>query len=546
MGDDSVLARDQLLEGFRFGVSSNFPITCMHHDFPPINNSAAGPGNIIEWELGRKENTFMDPQFTFGAFRFQLNPTVSTNAFGRWAFDYNSEALIAESNLYINGTQIYNLKELHRINMILEGYYGAFPYVGSIADQLALSGTNATGTSVVQATNCSNINLSKNTNGFFGQMHSKRRSGIPMYAFGTYLGTGSKAIYYALAHRYPDFIIGKYAKKFVWLDALKSIHYRMTLEQGYNCLVQTHDSSAGASTLTLGTIVGTPSSTYIDNAISYTIDQYRVFTKLVTVTGGQLNQLLQEAYVETSIPQIIQSATSYLHLLQPLTASSGSIQINAVVRGLKTIIVTFNRTNDNNVYNYYLTNNVGGFYNLQCYIRNNLLPMSKYDYSQYPYDEYSRHHGFALGEPQFSSNNDSCLPLDTVPQYTNSTGVDGVNAGWGAFQAPANGKQSDTWNTVADVYNWSRTNTVLQWTNDDPNLYDHEFQEAKIDIETSDIRIDYNMSFGVGATSAATTVLGETAATAKLAISSESMHIYLFYGSDVRTNKYEASVINNS
>jgi len=546
MSDESVLARDQLLEGFRFGVSSDFPLTCMHHDFPPINNTATGPGNVIEWEIGRKENTFMDPQFTYGGFKFTLNPTSSTNANGKWAFDYNSEALIAESNLYINNTQIYNLKELHRINMILDGYYNAFPYVGSVADQLTVTPSSGTAT-IAAATNCSNFHLSKNTNGFFGQMHSKRRSGIPMSAYGTMNGTINSTISYALAHRYPDFIIGKYAKKFVWLDAIKSIHYRMTLEQAYNCLVQTHDTAAGLSTLTLGTSVGTPTSTYIDSSISYTIDQYRVFTKLIQVKGGQLNQLLQEAYVETSIPQIIQSATSYLHLLQPLTASSGSIQINAVVRGLKTIIVTFNRTNDNNVCNYYLTNNVGGFYNLQCYIRNNLLPMSKFDYSQYPYDEYCRHHAFALGEPNFSSNNDSCLALDTIPQYSNSSGGL-VNLGYGAFQAPANGLQTDTWNTVPDVYNYSRTNTVLQWTNDDPNLYDHEFQESKIDIATSDIRVDYNMSFGVSGTSGGTAAaaLGASTGAVTTALTSLSMHIYLFYGSDVRTNKYEASVISDA
>jgi hypothetical protein len=56
-------------------------------------------------------------------------------------------------------------------------------------------------------------------------------------------------------------------------------------------------------------------------------------------------------------------------------------------------------------------------------------------------------------------------------------------------------------------------------------LYDHEFQESRIDVVTGDLRLDYN--FGTWPST----------------ITSLSVHIYLVYGLDLKTNEYAASIV---
>ena len=91
---DPIASRNALLEALQWGTASNFPLKCMHYDFPPINNTSVGPGNIIEWEINQQDGTFLDPQNTYAAFRFYLSSATTGAATATYAFDYNTKALI--------------------------------------------------------------------------------------------------------------------------------------------------------------------------------------------------------------------------------------------------------------------------------------------------------------------------------------------------------------------------------------------------------------------------------------------------------------------
>jgi hypothetical protein len=56
-------------------------------------------------------------------------------------------------------------------------------------------------------------------------------------------------------------------------------------------------------------------------------------------------------------------------------------------------------------------------------------------------------------------------------------------------------------------------------------LYDHEFQESRIDVNSSDLRIDYQMPTWIDG------------------ITSLNVHFFLVYGIDMRTNEGSTSLI---
>ena len=125
---DALNAREGLPNDTRFGVASDFPVKCFHQDIAPINNTTAVPGNQMEFEIPHKPGVFLDPQNLRAAFQFNLISSSSTYDYYTYAFDYNSKSLMLESNLEMNDTNIYNLKEVHRFSMIMSDMFDSFSW----------------------------------------------------------------------------------------------------------------------------------------------------------------------------------------------------------------------------------------------------------------------------------------------------------------------------------------------------------------------------------------------------------------------------------
>ena len=162
---------------------------------------------------------------------------------------------------------------------------------------------------------------------------------------------------------------------------------------------------------------------------------------------------------------------------------------------------------------------------IQFRFKDNYIPLVKFDNQQHPYEMFYYHHGFALGEPNYANNND--LPYinnQPIPYMTN-----------GLVNAASAGGIKDYWNAGADATttNGGRQNSIFQWVNDDPFLYDHEFQESPLDVAGSDLMVDYQ--YGIIGTS-----------TPAMNGNTINFNFFLIYGNIVRVNEILAEVQENA
>ena len=67
--------------------------------------------------------------------------------------------------------------------------------------------------------------------------------------------------------------------------------------------------------------------TTADTGISYNMQQLRLHYVMIKVRG-KLDELLADAYVETTLPQIIQSTNCYEYIVYLVTANQGQITLN--------------------------------------------------------------------------------------------------------------------------------------------------------------------------------------------------------------------------
>ena len=517
-------------------------------------------------------------------------------------FDYNSKCLIDFSELYINGSKMYKLEYLNRFAMIMSDLFDTYPYVANAGSQLTYTGTGvrvsqtsttlanslltpmtqntgatsasytvndpylvstAQGNTITLASEAGNFSTAeymlyatgslsqsaplyfgKQQDPHYGQMQSKRRTGIPMKCNVTNSSTWS----YAISMKIPDFIIGEYAKKFIYLEAIKTISYKFHLDTIANAMVQTV-SASGSVLNTTNQALSTSVST--DSTAKFNLNQVKFFGKIIEVKGGKLAELLQDAYVETSIPKVIQAANCYAHYCPTISSNSGQIATGINCEGAKSIIIVFSRPNDNTLANFYLTNNVAGFVQFQIQIGNQYFPLNKIDSSNYPLEFYEQWHGFPLGEPKYNGTNDQSFILDQIPAYQSTAqfglsytdngagssstannytiaGQSATSTTWsgGANNTLPNGAQTDTWNTQADYCYYSRVNSIFQLVIDDPNLYDHEFQESRFKINAGDMYINYTTN----------------ALCSSSSISSLLCHIFIVYGVNVVHDELGAAI----
>ena len=564
--DDALAARSQLLDNITFGVSNNFPIECEWRDYSPINNTNFTSGNDIQVDIGGQQRAFFDPAYFRMAFQFNILSSLGSTT-AAFAFDYNSKALLDWLEFSMNNKRLYKLEYVNRFAMIMSDLFEIFPYVCNFGNQVTGSAaaqtftgagvlassqagvpgagfatsagtgylcateagagasttlltsiattnttypmcpTGANAASTVTFTQSGPLYFGKQQDPFYGQMQSKRRTGINLYSN---TSSATTTYQYALSMKIPDFIIGEYAKKFIYLEAVNVMSLKLHLDTFANAMVQTVAATSSTVLNTLGTFSNgsPPSTSQLDTTASFQLSQVKFFGKVIIIKGGRLNELLQDAYVETSIPKVIQAANCYQHYSPTITAASGQIATGISAKGVKSVIITMARSTDNNIYNYFLTNNVGGFTYFQVQIGSRYFPMNKIDSSNYPLEFYEQWHGFPLGEPRYNGTNDMAFTLDTVPTYASSakwgstytttstggtagTSTSGVSGG--ANNKTAIGLQTDGWNVQADGYNYSRTNTIFQVVIDNPNLYDHEFQGAPFDVGPSDLYINYTV-----------------------------------------------------
>ena len=99
---------------------------------------------------------------------------------------------------------------------------------------------------------------------------------------------------------------------------------------------------------------------------------------------------------------------------------------------------------------------------------------------------------------------------------------------------PPSGRTSDQWNQALDASgtNGGRSNSIFQWVNDDPFLYDHEFQESPLDVAGSDLMVDYQY----GTFDSTSAMNGNTI----------NLNFFLIYGNIVRVNEILVEVQENS
>ena len=105
----------------------------------------------------------------------------------------------------------------------------------------------------------------------------------------------------------------------------------------------------------------------------------------------------------------------------------------------------------------------------------------------------------------------------------------------GLVNNAAAGTVKDNWNAGADASgtNGGRQNSIFQWVNDDPFLYDHEFQESPLDVAGSDLMVDYQ--YGTIGTS-----------TPAMNGNTINLNFFLIYGNIVRVNEILAEVQENA
>ena len=117
-------------------------------------------------------------------------------------------------------------------------------------------------------------------------------------------------------------------------------------------------------------------------------------------------------------------------------------------------------------------------------------------------------HQFQYGEPHYSSNIDQLYAVDQAMIYTGGhLGSTAVNVGsvntYNASDRLLN-TQNDYWNatyggyttaapTVKGDFAGVRNCSNFMWVFDNPNLYDHEFQESKRNVQSGDLLLEYTL-----------------------------------------------------
>ena len=530
-------ARDNIrLRALQFGTTSDFGVVSCHTYQTPTSNTNFTAGNLITVQFPKVNRAFLDPQSLMYCYQFYVNTnSASENIYCR--LDYNTSALADWGKVVIGGTEGPQNLQLGRFAMIMDDMYNKVPFSGIAQEatikftpytteqktvsmyttaveedgeltaqhtstdmkfntlMTGLIGTPAVGlvlndVGVGSATStlggsltCStqNIYCGKQDNIFYGQKTTKKREGCDLVA--NMSGTTTT---YLLSQKVDDFIIGRFAKKFVYLDAIKSLRYDLSLQQSNVAFY-------------------VQSSLYTDTSqLTYNLSQVRLYYNYVIV-GGDLPELLQEAYVETNLPQLIQTTTFYKYVNYQVTSTTGQIPITVNMLGLKAIIMQWSRSNDLTSLNQMsLTNTYGGFVYLQLKYKNEFIPMTKHDYASYPYPMIKQFHQFQYGEPHYSSNTDLLYTQDEAMLYTGNysatyndgtsntfnasdTAIDVQNDYWNAVYGGFVGGSGATRSDIAGVRNCSN----FMWVFDNPNLYDHEFQESKRNVQSGDLMLEY-------------------------------------------------------
>ena len=239
---DPIQARNNLrLDPIQFGVSSKFLIEAKHVFITPLSNTTMYPSNTIDFSIDKQIKAFIDPQSLYITFLFLV---ISSNTSGGGAalyasLDYNTKALLSESFLYLNGAEVSNLKRLNRFSNIMDDYfYNGQPYTAftqliprsyttatggdssTVQRNINLGNFNGVGISLAQGAGTPIYNIAlaaqtqigKNTNKFFLQTDTQRRTGCVLNV--AYSGTTVTPTQYCAAMKIPDFIIGQYARNF--------------------------------------------------------------------------------------------------------------------------------------------------------------------------------------------------------------------------------------------------------------------------------------------------------------------------------------------
>ena len=103
--------------------------------------------------------------------------------------------------------------------------------------QTCTQGSSSTSVGILNLALNNVTHIGKNTNIFFLQSNNQPRTGSLSNCI--YSGSSYTNRQYCAALRIPDFIIGQYARKFFYLQAVQKIGYKIYTENAASCFITT-------------------------------------------------------------------------------------------------------------------------------------------------------------------------------------------------------------------------------------------------------------------------------------------------------------------
>ena len=485
-----IVNRDRLPDVLRYGTSREIQVgVTQKQRIPDIGNTTYAPQQqiIFKPEYGPQNQYFLDVHEAYLTYNMNVSTPTSPNL-NVAHLDYCTDALFSKLEIQMGQNIVENNMRYNKFSMLwndIANFSTPFTVASStstVMTQYTPSGTvtggaTFTGTpATLTATSTTSSCLGKPTDIYYGKDPTKIRTGLGMI-------TGTT---YNLAWHLKSFILGKWADKFFPLFAAPMTTITLYTEVASTALVN-------------------PCTPVNANALatefSYSMSNVKLHYTLLSMDEN-IRNLVGNAYISTSLIDVMNSTIAYYHTSQPLQQGQNNFlqTFQLPFTSLKQLIIVFERNVDNtNTNNYSLTNHIGGLQKLQARVGNINLPVIQMDLDNHPYEFY-RSLAYGMGEPNFTNANfpvsmsvdtttgipfNSCLVnnVDSYPRcYVGNPITNNTLPTGGGYVQQYTASPSDFWNARCDAIFGSRGNTIWLVNLEDANLFDNHHQRGGLDV----------------------------------------------------------------
>lgn len=421
--------------------------------------------------------------------------------------DYNSDALIFQQQLTMNGSMVEDFNHLNMFcnvmdlteggseyelnpNFHINIPVGAFAVTGPLAGPLAITpiyygANNTVGLGPAGVTGFSQFNLCKSDNAWFGQsLYAPRQ--------GSLLNTPQTV---QIARHLKSFIAGIWSPQYLPLAFLNQIMITQLTENPLKCI---RDVSYNTTTFVSPVVVPT---------WSYTLSNVRLHYTIVMVQDDIAAQI-QKAYLKNSLPD-------FLHAIKTYTWQA-STPIAATTNGNWTSMWTISATSADKLMFVFprqgdfsrqescsLSSFGGGFLYIQAKVNGQSIPANRIDTSNHAYEFY-RQIAYSLGKDRFSTSN---IPLPFNFASITGTASTGAAGALGLLTTPGVSNQ-DEWNALmgasaaandAAVANRRQGCTIIVISLSDVRALSGQNIKGGVAIRGMNVSLEYQFSGAIGA-----------------------------------------------